>query len=221
MATHSRAFVVLGTGDWLLATVLFLYYITDRSQLAGDERARRQRLLEKISEAAQSGVDYIQLREKDLNSRALENLAREAMRCIAGTATKLLINSRCDVALAVGAHGVHLRSDDISPEDVRKVWRKAGAGTAPIIGVSCHTESEVVAAKQTSANFVVFGPVFEKSEHAVAGLDELRAACRHGIPILALGGVTLENARLCIEAGAAGVAGIRLFQDNEVQNFRQ
>ena len=143
------------------------------------------------------------------------------MGCIDGTATKLLINSRCDVALAVGAHGIHLRSNDISPEDVRRVWREAGAGTEPIIGVSCHTENEVVAAKQSSANFVVFGPVFEKSEHAVAGLHELRAACHHNIPVLALGGVTLENARLCIEEGAAGVAGIRLFQGNEMESVAE
>ena len=221
MATHSRAFVLLGTGDWLLATGLLLYYITDRIRIAGDERGQRQRLLEKISEAARAGVDYIQLREKDLSSRELEALARDAMACIAGTATKLLINSRADVSLAVGTHGVHLRSNDISPEDVRKVWREARAGTAPIIVVSCHAENEVVAAKRAAADFVVFGPVFEKSEQAVAGLHKLRAACRHNIRVLALGGVTLENARLCIEAGAAGVAGIRLFQDNEVQNFRQ
>lgn len=200
---------------------MLLYYITDRSQLAGDERGRRQRLLGKISEAARSGVDYIQLREKYLISRELETLAREAMGHIAGTATKLLINSRTDVALAVSAHGVHLRSSDISPEDVRKLWREARAGTVPIIAVSCHTEKEVVAAKQSAANFVVFGPVFEKSGRAVVGLDELRAACRHGIPILALGGVTFENARLCMEAGAAGVAGIRLFQDNGVENVVQ
>ena len=219
MATHSRTFVLLGTGDWLLATALLLYYITDRGQLAGDERGRRQRLLEKISEAARSGVDYIQLREKDLSSRELEELASDAMGCIAGTATKLLINSRADVALAVGAHGVHLRSRDISPEDVRKIWREAGGGAVPIVAVSCHRKQEVAAAKQSGADFVVFGPVFEKSGRAVVGLDELRAACRHGIPILALGGVTFENAGICIEAGAAGIAGIRLFHDNEVQNM--
>lgn len=200
---------------------MLLYYITDRTQLAGDERGRRQRLLEKISEAARAGIDYIQLREKDLSSRELETLAREAMGRIAGTATKLLINSRGDIALAVGAHGVHLRSSDISPEDVRKLWREAGAGTLPIIAVSCHTEKEVVAAKQSAANFIVFGPVFEKSQQNGTGLDALGTVCRYGVPVLALGGVTLDNASLCTQSGAAGVAGIRLFQDNEVQNVVQ
>jgi thiamine-phosphate pyrophosphorylase len=206
------------TGNWLLATALLLYYITDRKQFAGPEPERRERLLQKIEEASRSGVDYIQLREKDLPSRELEQLAREAMRRLAGSKSKLLMNSRTDIALAVGAHGVHLRSYDISPEDVRKVWRDAGLGTVPIIAVSCHAESGVVAAKQSAAHFTVFGPVFEKSRQAVAGLDELRAGCRQGMPILALGGVTLENAPLCIAAGAAGVAGIRLFQDNEIES---
>jgi len=105
-----------------------LYYITDRSQFPGNEAARRQLLLQRISEATRAGIDYIQLREKDLPARELEELAGQAIRILEDerlrTAnrdirTALLINSRTDVALAVGAHGVHLRSDDISPADVR------------------------------------------------------------------------------------------------------
>jgi thiamine-phosphate pyrophosphorylase len=116
-----------------------LYYITDRTAFAGDETSRRRRLLEKISEAARAGVDYIQLREKDLCTHDLESLAREAARAIRDAqklatdhwppATALLINSRADVALAVEADGVHLRSSDISPQEVRAVWKKCGAGT--------------------------------------------------------------------------------------------
>src|SRR5271167_4199611 len=107
-----------------------LYYITDRSILADDEPTRRRRLLEKIREATKAGVDYIQLREKDLPTRDLEALARESLKAIREVqelspgphprATALLINSRTDVAMAVGASGVHLRSNDISPEDARK-----------------------------------------------------------------------------------------------------
>ena len=89
------------TGNWLLATALRLYYITDRKQFAGPEPERRERLLQKIEEASRSGVDYIQLREKDLPSRELEQLAREAMRRLAGSKSKLLMNSRTDIALAV------------------------------------------------------------------------------------------------------------------------
>ncbi len=102
-----------------------LYYITDRAAFPGDERTRRLRLLDKIAEAASHGVDYIQLREKDLSTRELELLAREAMRVIRDKAksasgvrppgTSLLINSRADVALASGAAGVHLRAERCFP----------------------------------------------------------------------------------------------------------
>jgi thiamine-phosphate pyrophosphorylase len=203
---------------------LLLYYITDRTQFPGNEPERRERLLEKICEAARSGVDYIQLREKDLSGRELQLLAREARKRIRsyGSSARLLINSRTDVALGVGADGVHLRSSDISPRDVRKIWREANVAQDPVVAVSCHSEAEVIAAKQSGADFVVFGPVFEKSELAeihVAGLQGLRSACRHDIPVLALGGVTLTNAQSCIEAGAAGIAGIRLFQKNEIEEM--
>jgi thiamine-phosphate pyrophosphorylase len=203
---------------------LLLYYITDRAQFPGTDQKRRARLLDKIAEAARRGIDYIQLREKDLSGRDLELLAREVMERIRtnGDKTRLLINSRTDIALAVGADGVHLRSTDISPNDVRKIWREANGGKDSVIAVSCHTEAEVIAAKQSGADFLVFGPVFEKSELAeihVAGLQGLRSACRHNIPVLALGGITLTNAHSCIEAGAAGIAGIRLFQKNEIEEM--
>jgi thiamine-phosphate pyrophosphorylase len=199
---------------------LFLYYITDRTQFPGDERERRKRLLETISEAARYGVDYVQLREKDLSSRDLEMLARETMKRIRGSGgrTRLLINSRTDVALAAGADGVHLKSKDISPEEVRGIWRGAKGRAEPIVAVSCHGEAEVVAAERASADFVVFGPVFEKKDapETVVGLGLLRTVCRRKIPVFALGGVTVESAAMCAEAGAKGVAGIRLFQENGV-----
>jgi thiamine-phosphate pyrophosphorylase len=203
---------------------LLLYYITDRKQFPGNEPARRERLLDDIAEAAASGIDYIQLREKDLSGRELELLAREATRRIrsCGTNTRLLINSHTDVALAVDADGVHLRSKDISPKDVRKIWGEANGAKHPVVAVSCHTEADIIAAKEAGADLVVFGPVFEKSEPAevhVAGLQALRSACRHNVPVLVLGGVTLTNAASCIEAGAAGIAGIRLFQENQIEEI--
>lgn len=198
---------------------MLLYYITDRKQFPGDETQRRRHLLEKISEAVHAGIDYLQLRERDLSGRELESLAREALRIIreSNSKTRLLINSRTDVALAIQADGVHLRSRDISPSDVRNVWRLSQPDTRPIIAVSCHTAAETAHAHRGGAEFVVFAPVFEKSGvPSSAGLDELRLACQHAIPVLALGGVTLENAHSCIEAGASGIAGIRLFQENEI-----
>ena len=132
----------------------------------------------------------------------------------------------------------------ISPADARKIWHEAQS-SEPIIAVSCHSEADVIAAERVfdrastdirvpradadrvaaavharpaSANFVVFGPIFEKrgATRMPIGLDELRKVCQHRIPVFALGGVTTENAHLCIEAGASGVAGIRLFQENDL-----
>ena len=111
---------------------MLLYYITDRTQFPGDETSRRRQLLDKIAEAARCGVDYVQLREKDLSARELESLAREAVQRTRETGTALLINSRTDVAIAVGAAGVHLRGDDISPDVVRDIWPRSM--TRPIIG---------------------------------------------------------------------------------------
>jgi thiamine-phosphate pyrophosphorylase len=205
-----------------------LYYITDRAAFPGDEFARGQSLLKKISEAARAGVDYIQLREKDLPSRELEGLAREAVARIAEVRselrevkTRMLINSRTDIALAVGADGVQLRSDDILPQEVREIWTKSGAASKrdPLIAVSCHTPSEVAQAAQSGAAFAVFGPVFEKKDAppvSASGLVLLKQASQEKIPVLALGGSTLKNARFCLEAGAAGIAAIRLFQENDV-----
>lgn len=166
--------------------------------------------------AAHTGVDYIQLREKDLSSRELEVLADAAVHAIrtSGNKPRLLINSRADIALAIGADGVHLRSNDISPADVRRIWRSAGLTTEPVVAVSCHSETEVMAAKAAGADFVVFGPVFGKGDAPGSGIAVLSAACTHGIQVLALGGVNADNARSCLEAGAAGIAGIRLFQES-------
>lgn len=211
---------------------LLLYYITDRRAFSGDEHTRRLRLLDKIAEATSAGIDYIQLREKDLTARDLEALAREATRIIRrerktatdhrSLATALLINSRADIALATEAEGVHLRAGDISPQEVRAIWRGAGALARetspqdPLIAVSCHSPQEVAEAAANAASFAVFAPVFEKNNAPGFGLDALREACRSRIPVLALGGITLQNADSCVQAGAPGIAAIRLFQENNI-----
>jgi thiamine-phosphate pyrophosphorylase len=229
---------------------MLLYYITDRLRFAGNESARRERLLVTIAAAAQAGVDYVQLRERDLNARDLASLAGEAVQAVQegnhcscrpaeAPRTRFMINSRTDVALAVGADGVHLPSGDLAPREVRALWSKSaqaslpGGKLHPIVASSCHTAAEVRLAEANGADFAVFAPVFEKSTFPArkgAGLAALREACCGllavpgtecicpcGMPVLALGGVTLENARTCLEAGAAGVAGIRLFQDPDVR----
>ena len=196
---------------------MLLYYITDRSQFPGTEPDRQTRLIERIADAVGCGIDFIQLREKDMSTHELEELARDVTEAVRASRrpTRLLINSRTDIALAVDAHGVHLRSHDLSPIEVRRIWRRAGQKNEPVIAVSCHTEAEVVDAQKNGADFVVFGPVFEKKdspEVPATGLDPLRSACRHGVPVVALGGVTRQNAHRCTQAGAEGIAGIRLFQ---------
>jgi thiamine-phosphate pyrophosphorylase len=209
-----------------------LYYITDRTQFPGDEAARRRALLDKIAEAARAGVDYIQLREKGLSTRELEHLANEAVDTIEKLRaenpelkSRLLINSRVDVALAVGADGVHLRSDDIAPHAVREVIRNSGQRPPTtgyfLIAASCHCKSEVLRAERERADFAVFAPVFEKRdqpESLPAGLTALHEACKTKIAVFALGGVTPRNAASCLEAGAAGIAGIRLFQERTIED---
>jgi thiamine-phosphate pyrophosphorylase len=214
---------------------VLLYYITDRSAFPGDEPTRRRHLLDKIAEAASAHVDYIQLREKDLQTRDVELLASEAMRMIRRESTlttdhcplttALLVNSRTDVALSTQATGVHLPANDISPKQVRTAWEKAcGSGRLareispqdPLISVSCHSVQEVAEAAKNQATLALFAPVFEKKDASPAGLEALRQACQTKIPVLALGGVTLQNAHSCLEAGAAGIAAIRLFQENDI-----
>ena len=206
---------------------MILLYITDRVQFLGDESARQGALLAKIAEATRCGVDLIQLREKDLPIRELEILARAAVRVVRENSaletekreTRLLINSRTDVAITSGADGVHLRSNDISPSEVQKIWVRGGQRTRALVSVSCHFAAEVARAAAEGADFAVSAPIFEKKDAPQArpaGLDGLREVCRQKIPVLALGGITIENARACLDAGAAGIAGIRLFQENDI-----
>jgi len=203
------------------------YYITDRTSFAGDEALRRRQLLDKVAEAATCNIDFVQLREKDLSTRELEQLATEALQIIRvkSSITRLLINSRADIALAVHADGVHLRADDLPVRTVRALRSTVLSRHSPanmpkwLIGVSCHSDDEVRRAAADEADFVVFAPVFEKRGAGgviPVGLDELNRVSRHDVPVLALGGVTLDNAQSCLDAGAAGIAGIRLFQDNNV-----
>jgi thiamine-phosphate pyrophosphorylase len=203
---------------------LLLCYITDRSQYQGLPGDQERRLLDKVAECSAAGVDLIQLREKDLSARRLEELAHKVAAAVpAGSRTKLLINSRTDIALACGAHGVHLPAHDLLASEVRSIMVRAGK-KPPVIGVSTHTIEEVAQAEAHGADFAVFAPVFEKNGQVFAnGLELLRQACHRPpfdgvrMPVLALGGISLENAKQCFAAGATGIAAIRLFQENTVR----
>jgi len=206
------------------------YYITDRTQFAGTEAERRAQLLQTIGRAAAAGVDYIQLREKNLGIRELEMLAREALRVIRSEGdARLLVNHRTDVALAIGADGVHLTGTDIAASEARTLAAKVCGGVQFLVAASCHSTQEVRLADSHGADFAVLAPIFEKAgvvEDGI-GLEELgRAAQKDRSPdlrveagdtrrrfaVFALGGVTMERAPLCAAEGAAGIAGIRLFQ---------
>jgi len=206
------------------------YAITDRSLCAlngKSEAEREMALLKQAERLARMGIDFLQLREKDLSARkliALTRRLREVLRRVetpAGHGTRLLVNSRADVAAAAGADGVHLPSGEgqLTPDQARRVLRRAAESAVPsVVSVSCHSAADVKRARDGGADLILFGPVFGKyfeGELAVPaiGLDALRSACATaaGLPVLALGGVTLENAAECVAAGASGIAGIRLF----------
>jgi thiamine-phosphate pyrophosphorylase len=178
------------------------YYITDRKPVGGFRA-----LLEIIRDQMHLGVDLIQIREKDLSARELFEFTLAVLEVrnheTKKLPTKILVNSRCDVALVTGADGVHLPAD--APEQVLP---------GLLIGRSCHTLEEMQRAK---ADFVTFGPVFlSPGKGPPVGLKALTQACKLGISVYALGGVNWENAEECMRAGAEGIAGIRLFQEPDL-----
>lgn len=202
-----------------------LCYVTDRSQLAGGRT-----LSDTIGAAIAAGVDWVQIREKDLPTWELLALVSAAVALAAHGATRILINDRLDVALAAGAHGVHLGGESMPLAEVIRWCSKSGVPENFLIGASCHSANDVVVAEQHGASYVILGPVFDSPTKArfgpPLGLQVLSEACRAvKIPVLAIGGVRLENARACFDAGAAGIATIRLFQEaadpgSLVQNLR-
>jgi len=199
---------------------MLLYYITDRIGFAGTDSEQRVAMLRRIAEATCAGVDYIQLREKDLTGTELEGLAREAMHIVRdnSTETKLLINRHVHIALAVGADGVHLPSGSPPVSEIRASWL-GHMNRKPLIGVSVHSVEDAFRAQSHGASFAVLAPIFEKiaTNTKGIGLEVLREACALApTPIFALGGVNLINARACLDAGAAGIAGIRIFQRGDV-----
>jgi len=167
--------------------------------------------LEEASRHLARGVHRLQIREKDLPDRELLKLARAVRALPNPRGTKILLNARLDVALAAGLDGVHLPSDAPPVDRLRPV-----APPGFEFGVSCHSAHEVAQAEAEGADFVVFGPVFDtpskRSYGPPQGLERLREACRgRRVAVLALGGVSDENAGECAAAGAAGVAGISMF----------
>jgi thiamine-phosphate pyrophosphorylase len=171
-------------------------YVTDRRQ--GD-------LLTHVVRAVASGVDMIQVREKDLSGAELFDLVCNVREAATGTSTKVLVNGRLDIALITGIDGVHLPGDGLPAAQVRPHVRT--------LGISCHSTEEATQAERDGGDYIIFGPVFETPGKKAVGIEALRrVAAAVKIPVLAIGGITSENTPAVLEAGASGIAAIRMFQ---------
>ncbi len=171
-------------------------------------------ILQLIAAAVAAKIDLIQVREKALTTKALYELAGRAAEVTRGSATKLLINDRADVAASAGADGVHLTTQSLPASVVRRTF-----GNDFLIGVSTHSLSEARNAQAANANFAVFGPVFQtpsKEQHGLpVGVEQLKHVCAElkPFPIYAIGAVNENNFADCLRAGAQGIAAIRMFDD--------
>jgi thiamine-phosphate pyrophosphorylase len=178
-----------------------------------------KQIIEQVSAAAHGGIDLIQLREKRLSAGVLFELTRRAVALTRDTASRLFVNDRADIAAGAGADGVHLTQQSIDTATIRRTF-----GDDFVIGASTHSVEEARTARTGGADFIVFGPVFEtasKREYgAPVGVRKLSQVTRElaDFPVLALGGITMHNFALCLNAGARGVAGISLF--SQPQNLQ-
>ena len=173
-------------------------------------------ILSQISAAVAAGINLVQIREKQLTARVLFELVELASELTRGTNTRLLVNDRSDVAVSAGADGVHLTSQSLDAETIRKTF-----GEEVLIGASTHSLAEARSAQEQGADFIVFGPVFETQSKTLfgppAGLERLSEVVRElrDFPVLALGGISATNAQDCFVAGAQGISGIGLFSETE------
>jgi len=179
---------------------------------------RLRLLLDSIGRAAAAGTDWIQIREKDLDTRPLVELVRLALAESRDTAARVLVNDRLDIAVAANAGGIHLGEKSLPLQSVVE-WRSSTRRSHFLIGVSCHSLESAREAERGGADYIFFGPVYATPSKASfgppQGIERLREICTAlKIPVLAIGGVNLVNGSECISAGAAGVAAIRLFQDS-------
>ena len=202
-----------------------LCYVTDRHALSLEHPAdAREVLVRKVEAAAAAGVDWVQIREKDLSGKECASLSREGLRRAAKPSTnraspmRIIVNDRIDVALSERAGGVHLGESSLPVAEARRLVNLRGQGVDFLVGVSCHSQEAAKSAEDGGADYIFFGPVFTTPSKAAygapQGLARLAEVCRSvSLPVLAIGGIALENATSCLAAGAAGIAAIRLFQD--------
>ena len=198
--------------------------MTDRLSLnvpAG--RNREAALTQRIENVLRAGIPWVQIREKDLPVRALMGITRTAVRArsalVIQDQARILVNDRCDVAWAAGAAGVHVGEKSLPIPALVKARRACGPAEF-LVGASCHSADGAVKAAAEGADYIFFGPIFETPSKArfgaPQGLAKLAQVCEAvPIPVIAIGGITIANARACRGAGAAGIAAIRLFQEKK------
>lgn len=203
-----------------------LCYVTDRRSLPLSTSADAHHLLfDSVERAAAAGVDWIQLREKDYSGKEWEELVCESLRRIsrAGSVTRVLVNDRLDVALACGAGGVHLSENGVPVADACRLRDDFFSSHSEkrdfFVGVSCHSLGAALGAARAGADYIYFSPIFYTPSKAnygpPQGLERLATVSKAvPIPVIAIGGISEENAAGCFQAGAAGVAAIRLFQES-------
>jgi len=206
-----------------------LCYVTDRYALSianpADSLAALTRKIEQVIDA---GIDWVQIREKDLPARELASLTRQALAIAAkysakrSSTVRVLVNDRLDTAIAERANGVHLGERSLPVMEAKRFINaalpKQGAGESMLVGASCHSTEAAQAAERDGADYIFFGPTFttpsKESFGPPQGLERLAQVCRAvKLPVLAIGGIELKNAESCLAAGAAGIAAIRLFQE--------
>lgn len=202
-----------------------LCYVTDRRSLPLSTSADAHRLLvDSIGNAAAAGVDWIQLREKDYSGKQWSRLVRESLQRVksSGSATRILVNDRLDVALACGAGGVHLSENGIPVAEACRFrddyFAERNLKQDFLVGLSCHSLGAALGAARCGADYIYFSPIFFTPSKAnygpPQGVERLARVCAAVyIPVIAIGGITQQNALECFHAGACGVAAIRLFQE--------
>ena len=206
-----------------------LCYVTDRHALPiANPAGSLAALTQKIEEVVAAGIDWVQIREKDLSARELASLTRQTLTMAGKYSAKrspvvrVLVNDRLDVAIAERAGGVHLGERSLPVAEAKRLLASAAHGKMVdesfLVGVSCHSLDAAQAAERDGADYIFFGPIFrtpsKESFGAPQGIARLRQVCREvPIPVFAIGGITLETVSACFAAGSSGIAAIRLFQD--------
>jgi len=202
-----------------------LCYVTDRRSLPlSTSSDAHHLLLESVGNASAAGVDWIQLREKDYSGKEWAELVRDSLLRVnsAGSATRVLVNDRLDVALACGAGGVHLSENGIPVSEACRLrddfFVSRGQPADFLVGLSCHSLGAALGAARAGADYIYFSPIFFTPSKAnygpPQGVERLARVCEAvDIPVIAIGGITAQNAPECLRAGATGIAAIRLFQE--------